>query len=59
MGGRPHTDKEHAWLKFIKKYRLQRFDFFERSPDPQMHPARFLKYLLVWPYKYVRRKLRA
>ena len=59
MGGRPHTDKEHAWLKFIKKHRLQRFDFFERSPDPQMHPARFLKYLLVWPYKYVRRKLRA
>lgn len=50
MGGAPHTDKEHAWLKFITKHNLQRFDFFDRSPDPQMHPARFLKYLVKYPY---------
>ncbi len=52
MGGEPHTDKEHAWLKFIKKYNLQRFAFFDRSPDPQMHPHRFLKYVLTYPFKY-------
>ncbi|ACC97838.1 Glycosyl transferase family [Elusimicrobium minutum Pei191] len=56
LGGAPHPDKEHAWLKFIKKYNLQRFRFFDRSPDPQMHPARFLKYLLIYPFKYAFRK---
>lgn len=58
MGGTPHTQPEHKWLQFIKKHNLQRFDFFERSPDPQMHPARFLKYMVMWPYKYIRRKHR-
>lgn len=52
MGGDPHTDQEHAWLRFIKKHNLQRFSFFDRSPDPQMHPARFLKYILAYPFKY-------
>ncbi|MGB2578660.1 lipopolysaccharide biosynthesis glycosyltransferase [Elusimicrobium simillimum] len=52
MGGTPHPDKEHAWLKFIKKYKLEKFDFFDRSPDPQMHPMRFLKYLVKYPYYY-------
>ncbi len=46
LGGTPHTDKEHAWLKFIKKHKLGRFSFFDRSPDPQMHPKRFLGYLV-------------
>lgn len=53
LGGEAHTDKEHAWLKFIKKYNLEKFKFFERSPDPQMHPARFIKYLLIYPFKYL------
>lgn len=53
LGGAPHTDKEHAWLKFIKKYNLGRFNFFERSPDPKMHPARFIKYALSYPFKYL------
>ena len=48
MGGKPHTDKEHAWLKWIKKLNLQRWAFFDRSPDPQMHPARFIKYVLAY-----------
>ncbi len=52
MGGKPHTDKEHAWLKWIKKFNLQRWAFFDRSPDPQMHPARFIKYVLAYPFKY-------
>lgn len=52
MGGKPHTDKEHAWLKLIKKFNLQRWAFFDRSPDPQMHPARFIKYVLAYPFKY-------
>lgn len=52
MGGKPHTDKEHAWLKWIKKLNLQRWAFFDRSPDPQMHPARFIKYVLAYPFKY-------
>lgn len=52
MGGNPHTDKEHAWLKWIKKLNLQRWAFFDRSPDPQMHPARFIKYVLAYPFKY-------
>lgn len=56
MGGAPHTDKEHPWLKLIKKHNLQRFDFFDRSPDPQMHPARFLKYLAAYPYYYFFKK---
>lgn len=55
MGGKPHTDPEHPWLKLIKKYNLQRFKFFDRSPDPQMHPARFLKYVLQYPFKYLGR----
>ena len=45
MGGKAHQEPEHPWLKFIKKYHLQRFSFFDRSPDPQMHPTRFLKYM--------------
>lgn len=52
LGGTPHTDKEHAWLRFIKKHKLGRFAFFDRSPDPQMHPKRFLSYLLTYPFKY-------
>lgn len=52
MGGKPHTDKEHAWLKLIKKFNLQHWAFFDRSPDPQMHPARFIKYVLAYPFKY-------
>ena len=52
MGCKPHTDKEHAWLKWIKKFNLQRWAFFDRSPDPQMHPARFIKYVLAYPFKY-------
>ncbi len=55
MGGEPHTDPEHGWLKLIKKYNLGGLDFFDRSPDPKMHPARFLKYLVLWPYKYLTR----
>lgn len=46
QGGPAHTDAEHAWLTFIKKYKLYRFPFFDRSPDPQMHPARFIKYVI-------------
>jgi len=45
MGGQPHKDQEHAWLKFIKKFNLQKYSFFDRSPDPQMHPARFIRYI--------------
>lgn len=56
MGGEPHTDEEHGWLKLIKKFRLVRWDFFDRSPDPKMHPARFLKYAFLWPFKYLTRK---
>lgn len=52
MGGEPHYDKEHAWLKFIKRWNLQKYKFFDRSPDPQMHPNRFLKYLVTYPFKY-------
>lgn len=55
LGGKPHTDLEHAWLRMIKKYNLQRFKFFDRSPDPQMHPARFLNYLFQYPFKYLGR----
>lgn len=54
LGGKPHTDKEHTWLKIIRKYKLYKYNFFDRSPDPQMHPARFIKYLLnyfIYPIK--------
>lgn len=51
LGGKPHTDQEHAWLKFIRKHKLYKFNFFDRAPDPQMHPARFLKYLALYPFK--------
>lgn len=52
MGGKPHTDKEKPWRLFIKKYKLHRYDFFERSPNPNVHPGRFVKYLLKYPYYY-------
>ena len=45
LGGQPHPDKEHWWLQTIKKHHLYKFGFFDRSPDPQMHPARFIKYI--------------
>lgn len=52
LGGEPHTDPEHTWLKLIKKYHLEKFRFFDRSPDPQLHPMRFLTYVLKYPFKY-------
>lgn len=51
MGGRPYTDKDKAWRSFIKKHKLWRFDFFDRSPNPNVHPGRFIKYLLAYPFK--------
>lgn len=51
LGGEPHPDKEHPWLKFIKNHKLYKFNFFDRAPDPQMHPSRFLKYLVTYPFK--------
>lgn len=49
MGGEPYKDKDKPWRKFIKKYSLYRFDFFERSPNPSVHFGRFLKYVLTYP----------
>ena len=44
LGGTPHQEQEQSWLRFIKKHYLQRFSFFDRSPNPQIHPHRFITY---------------
>ncbi|MBQ3034191.1 MAG: glycosyltransferase family 8 protein [Deferribacterales bacterium] len=52
MGGEPYVNNDKPWRKFIKKYNLHRFDFFDRSPNPNVHPGRFIKYLLSYPFFY-------
>lgn len=50
MGGKPYINNDKPWRKFIKKHNLGRFDFFDRSPNPNVHPGRFLRYLITYPY---------
>lgn len=52
LGGTPYTDKDKPWRKFIMKNKLYRFDFFDRSPNPNVHPGRFVRYLLTYPFYY-------
>lgn len=52
LGGKEYPNNDKQWRKFIKKYKLYRYDFFERSPNPSIHLQRFIKYLLTYPYYY-------
>lgn len=50
MGGIEYINNDKPWRKFIKKYKLYRYDFFNRSPNPNVHTGKFIKYLLLYPY---------
>ena len=52
LGGEEYVNNDKPWRKFIKKYKLYRYDFFERSPNPNVHFGRFMKYLITYPYYY-------
>lgn len=52
LGGEEYVNNDKPWRKFIKKYKLYKYDFFERSPNPNVHFGRFMKYLITYPYYY-------
>lgn len=52
MGGEEYINNDKPWRKLIKKYRLYRYDFFNRSPNPNVHTGKFIKYLLLYPWVY-------
>lgn len=56
LGGKEYVNNDKAWRKLIKKYKLYRFDFFERSPNPNVHFGRFIKYILTYPFMYFKYK---
>lgn len=58
LGGEEYVNNDKAWRKLIKKYKLYKFDFFERSPNPNVHFGRFVKYLLTYPIYCVRKLLK-
>lgn len=57
LGGKEYVNNDKPYRKLIKKYKLYKFDFFDRSPNPNVHPKRFIKYLLTYPFYYFRKKL--
>ncbi len=52
LGGIEYINNDKPYRKLIKKYKLYKFDFFDRSPNPNVHFARFIKYLLTYPIYY-------
>lgn len=60
LGGtsRPAPDNDSKWRKLIKKHKLYRYDFFNRSLNPDIHLGRFIKYLFSYPYSYIIRKVK-
>lgn len=59
IGGKPYVNNDKPWRELIKKYGLYRFDFFDRSPNPNVHPGRFIKYMLTYPFYSLSRLLRS
>ncbi|MCL2887937.1 MAG: hypothetical protein FWF35_01290 [Elusimicrobia bacterium] len=47
LGGQAHREPQSGWYKFVKKHGLYKYSFFDRCPNPVMHPARFLKYVFL------------
>lgn len=57
LGGSEYINNDKPWRKFIKKYRLYRFDFFNRSPNPNVHTLKFILYVLKYPFYVIKHKL--
>lgn len=49
-GGKEYKNNDKPWRKLIKKYQLWKYDFFNRSPNPNVHTGRFIKYILTYPF---------
>lgn len=51
-------NNDKPWRKFIKKHQLWKYDFFNRSPNPNVHIGKFIKYVILYPYYYLSRKIK-
>lgn len=57
LGGKEYINNDKPWRRLIKKYKLYRFDFFDRSPNPNVHTGKFIVYILKYPFYYIKKKL--
>lgn len=57
LGGSEYVNNDKPWRKLIKKYKLYRFDFFNRSPNPNVHTYKFIVYVLTYPFYKIKQKL--